>query len=100
MKALAIVVIGLSLLTGACRKAPVRPPATPPPAPPVSAAPPPIPVPEVWPELPLPPSRLPAPPEPPIPKNFRDGEASFQNGNYPEAIKGYEKFIREDPITL
>jgi len=48
----------------------------------------------------LPPSRLPAPPEPPIPKNFRDGEASFMSGNYPEAIRGYEKFIREDPITL
>jgi hypothetical protein len=100
MKTLAIIMIlGLSLLTGACRKAPVRPPAVPPPAPPVSAAPPPIPVPEVWPELPLPPSRLPAPPEPPIPKNFRDGEASFMSGNYPGAIRGYEKFIREDPIT-
>ncbi len=99
MKALAIVILGLSLLTGACRKAPVRPPAAPPPAPPVSAAPPPIPVPEVWPELPLPPSRLPAPPEPPIPKNFRDGEASFQSGRYPEAIRFYERFIREDAIT-
>jgi tetratricopeptide (TPR) repeat protein len=86
---------------GACHKAPVRtvtgPPPTPPPMP--VSPPPPVPLPSTWPELPLPPSVLSAPPEPLLPKNYRDGETSFQTGKYADAIRSYEKYLLEDPVT-
>ncbi len=92
--------IAAMLLAGACHRAPTRTVTPVPPAPqPTPATPPPITVPSTWPELPLPPSRLPAPPEPPIPRDFRDGETSFQNGKYLDAARSYEKYIREDPTT-
>lgn len=99
-RSVTLLILGIFLLMGACHKNPVHPVATPPSPPqPVPVSPPPVPVPATWPELPLPPSRLPAPPEPPLPKSFRDGEASFQSGKYVDAIRLYEKYIREDPVT-
>jgi hypothetical protein len=94
-------VLGCLLMICACHKAPVRPvpvsPSQPQPSP--VSPPPPVPVPAVWPELPLPPSRLPSPPEPPLPRNYRDGETNFQTGNYAEAIRFYERYLQEDPVT-
>ena len=56
-------------------------------------------MPSTWPELPLPPSVLSAPPEPLLPKNYRDGETSFQAGRYADAIQYFEKYLLEDPVT-
>ena len=97
---LALLTIAIVLFLVACHKNPAKP-AAPAPAPPqpAPATPPPVPVPETWPELPLPPSRLPAPPEPPLPKDFRDGEAYFLSGKYVEAVKSYERYIRDYPVT-
>ncbi|MBZ5498396.1 MAG: outer membrane protein assembly factor BamD [Acidobacteriia bacterium] len=98
-KSLALSILAISMWVSACHKKPVGPLATPPPVlQPVPVSPPPVPVPATWPELPLPPSRLPAPPEPPLPRSFRDGEASFQSGKYAEAIRFYERYLREDPV--
>jgi hypothetical protein len=95
-----LMILALTLWVGACHKNAARPAIKPPASQPtVPVAPPPVPVPSAWPELPLPPSRLPAPPEPPLPKSFRDGETSFLAGNYADAIRLYDKYIREDPIT-
>ena len=92
---------GLSLFVGACHKkvAPVVPPPKPA-SQPAPAVAPPIPVPSVWPDLPLPPAGIPPPPEPSIAASFREAEAGFESGRYKEAILGYEKYIREDPTTL
>jgi hypothetical protein len=93
---LALLILGISSWAGACHKNPVRPlPAPPPVVRPATTAPQPLPVPATWSDLPLPPSRLPPPPEPPLPKNFRDGEASFHGGKYSEAARFYEKYLRE-----
>jgi hypothetical protein len=94
-------ILGCFLMIIACHKAPVSTVVTSPaPSQPIPVSPPPpVPVPATWPELPLPPSRLPSPPEPPLPKSYRDGEAYFQGGNYAEAIRFYEKYLQEDPVT-
>ncbi len=96
-----LVFLGTSLWMGACHKAPVHPVSGPPPTlPPMPVSPPPpVPVPSTWPELPLPPSVLSAPPEPLLPRNYRDGETSFQTGKYADAIRSYEKYLLEDPVT-
>ena len=99
MKFTAMIAIAVLLLAGGCKKNPVRPAPSPPKPPPVVPAPPPVPVPVTWPELPLPPSRLPPPPQPPLPRDFRDGEASFLGGKYADAVRSYERFVREEPIT-
>ena len=39
------------------------------------------------------------PPEPPLPRDFRDGEASFHSGKYEAAVRFYERYIRDDPVT-
>ncbi len=98
---LILLMAGILLAADACHKAPSTP------TPPIPAktqplavpTPPPVTVPETWVDLPLPPSRLSAPPEPLLPKNFRDGEASFQAGKYAESINFYEKYIQEDAVT-
>jgi len=92
-------VIALLVWIAACHKQPVQPvvPAPPAAAPPEAPRTPPLPVPNEWPELPLPPPLLLAPPEPPVPRSFRDGKASFQKGKYDEAIRQLEKYVREDP---
>ncbi len=97
-----IVVMAISLLAVTCHKKPPRPVVAPPvyPQPTAPVPPPPVLVPSTWPELPLPPSSLPAPPEPPLPKDFRDAEAYFRNGNYAEAYRAYDRYVREDPIVL
>ncbi len=91
----------LALWLGACHKAPVRNVSLPPPAPPpVPVSPPPsVPVPSTWSELPLPPTVLSAPPEPLLPKDYRDGENSFQAGKYADAIHFFEKYLVGDPVT-
>ncbi len=96
-----IMILAIFLVSAACQKKPVVPitAPSPPPQPMAKPLPPPLPVPQTWSELPLPPSRLPSPPEPPLPKNFRDGEASFRNGNYADAIQSYEQYLRDDPVT-
>jgi hypothetical protein len=92
---------GLCCSLGACNKK-VAPAVTPPqPASqPAPAAPPLIPVPEIWPDLPLPPAGIPLPPEPSIAASFREAEARFDGGKYKEAILAYERYIREDPTIL
>lgn len=100
IKTPALLLLGITLMVGSCHKKANPPAPVPPPTPqPMPISPPPVPVPTTWPELPLPPSRLPAPPEPPLPKNFRDGESYFQSGRYEEAIRYYERYVREDPVT-
>ena len=95
-----LLVLGFALSAGGCQKKTARPTIAPPPVvQPVPVSPPPVPVPDTWPELPLPPSRLPAPPEPPLPRYFREAEAAFQSSKYPEAIRLYERHIKEDPVT-
>ena len=101
-RSLILVLLGVSLWIGACHKAPVRTVTSPvPPAPtPIPVSPPPaVPLPLTWPELPLPPSVLSAPPEPLLPKNYRDGETSFQAGRYGDAIRYFEQYLLEDPVT-
>jgi hypothetical protein len=99
-RAILLLALGASLLLPGCRKTPARPNIVPPPvAVPLPTTAPPVPVPETWPELPLPPTRAPAPPEPGLPGTFSDGEQSFSNGRYADAIRSYEKYLREDPIT-
>ncbi len=100
-RSLILVLLGTALWIGACHKAPVRTVTSPPPTPPPTpvSLPPPVPVPATWRELPLPPSVLSAPPEPLLPKNYRDGETSFQAGKYADAIRSYEKYLQEDPVT-
>jgi hypothetical protein len=100
LRAFLLLALGISLLLPGCRKNPARPNIVPPPAAiPLPSIIPPVPVPETWPELPLPPSRAPAPPEPGLPATFSDGEMNFLNGRYADAIRSYEKYLREDPIT-
>lgn len=98
---LMLVCLAASLWMGACHKAPVRNVTPTPPAPPPVpvSPPPPVPVPSTWPELPLPLSVLSAPPEPLLPRNYREGETSFQAGKYAEAIRSYEKYLQDDPVT-
>jgi hypothetical protein len=79
-----LLALGILLLLHGCRKNPARPNIVPPPV----AAP-----------MPLPPTRAPAPPEPEMPGSFSDGELNFSNGRYADAIRSYEKYLREDPIT-
>lgn len=101
-RSLILVFLGVSLWIGACHKAPVRTVAPPPPPAPTPlpvSPPPPVPVPSTWRELPLPPSVLSGPPEPLLPRNYRDGETSFQAGRYADAIRYYEKYLLEDPVT-
>jgi hypothetical protein len=94
-------ILVISIMTATCQKKAVVPVSapSPPPQPMTRPLPPPLPVPSTWPELPLPPSRLPSPPEPPLPRNFREGEASFRSGDYAEAIRSYEQYLRSDPVT-
>jgi TolA-binding protein len=96
-KGLLLILVAFSFSAGACHKKSVSPP--PVPARPAAVSPPPVPVPETWPELPLPPTRLPAPPEPPLPTGFREGETSYQSGRYQDAIRAYERYVRDDPVT-
>jgi hypothetical protein len=93
--------LGLILLLGACNKkvAPVIPqpqPVSKPEPPPVLR----LPVPKAWPDLPLQPAKIPAPPEPVIAASFHDAEINFEGGKYKEAIPAYDRYIREDPTTL
>jgi len=98
--AVLLLAVASSLLVEGCRKNPARPNIVPPPAAaPAPTVVPPVPVPETWIELPLPPSRAPAPPEPGLPGSFSDGEANFSSGRYAEAIRNYERYLRADPIT-
>jgi tetratricopeptide (TPR) repeat protein len=92
---------GLSLFVGACNKkaAPAIPqpkPASKPEPAPASR----IPVPKIWPELPLPPAGIPAPPVPLIAASFHEAEASFDSGKFKEAIAAYDRYLQEDPTIL
>lgn len=98
-KALLLIICAFAVWPASCHKKAARPVITPPAVQPVPVSPPAVPIPATWPELPLPPSRLPAPPEPPLPKNFRDGETAFLSGRYADAIRFYEKYVKEDPVT-
>src|SRR5512136_3132320 len=101
-RSLILVFLGVTLWIGACHKAPVRsvtPPVLPSPTTIPVSPPPAVPLPPTWPELPLPPSVLSAPPEPLLPKNYRDGETSFQAGRYADAIRYFEQYLLEDPVT-
>jgi len=91
----------LAFFSGACNKR-VAPAVTPPqPASkPEPAAAPAMPVPKIWPDLPLPPAGIPLPPEPLIAASFREAENRFDDGRYKEAISAYEKYLQEDPTTL
>lgn len=93
--------LGLSLFTGACNKKVT--PAISQPKPASKSEPAPasrIPVPKIWPDLPLPPARIPAPPEPLIAPSFHEAEASFDSGRFKEAILAYDRYLQEDPTTL
>ncbi len=97
---LTVIMLGILVGAGGCHKTAVRsnPPAAAKPAP-APVAPPPVPVPENWPDLPLPPSGLPAPPEPLLPRDFRDGETNFEAGKFVEAMRYYERYIQKDAVT-
>jgi TolA-binding protein len=95
----ALYVIGVFLLSASCHKNAVRPASPSTSSQQAAASPPPGSVPTTSPELPLPPSSLPAPPAPLLPKDFRDGEAYFQSGKYADAARSYNQYIQQDLVT-
>jgi hypothetical protein len=87
---MALTVIGVFLLAASCHKNTVRPASAPTKSQPAPASTPPVSVPTTSPKL---------PPAPPLPKDFRDGEAYFQSGKYADAARSYNQYIQQDLVT-